>query len=146
MASKPICIRQPGPQRRVGMGRRSRIERCRSQGILHKGKHRPLDNWLNAVPNFRLDDRHPNLLRDFRVTYQTSLKLQPFDCLYSLAGAKGAGDQGIERHQPATMNPLLHQTLGHGLVSFSHRRQQAVRQVWAVGRGKSGGLRHERAG
>jgi hypothetical protein len=44
------------------------------------------------------------------------------------------------------MNPLLHQTLGHGLIPFSHRRQQAVRQVWSVCRGKSGGLRHERAG
>jgi hypothetical protein len=77
MASKPICIRQPGPQSRVGMGRRSRIERCRSQGILHKGKHRPLDNWLNAGPNFRLDDRNPNLLGDFRVAYKASLKLQP---------------------------------------------------------------------
>jgi hypothetical protein len=42
-----FSIRQPGPQGSVGKGRRSGIARGRSQGILHKGKHRPLLNWLH---------------------------------------------------------------------------------------------------
>ena len=44
----------------------------------------------------------------------------------ALARAQWSGDQGFEGRQPPAVCPLLHQTLGHGLIPFCNRRQQAV--------------------
>ena len=111
----------------MGKGRRSGIARCRSQGILHKGQHRPLLNWLlNSLHNWLHSWLHSWLHAGLKVGFQASLGAQPISRPYSLAHAKWAGDQGFEGRQPPAVRPLLHQTLGHGLIPFCNRRQQTV--------------------
>ena len=103
----------------MGKGRRSGIDRCRSQGILHKGQRRPLLNWWHNW-------LHSQLHAGLKVGFQASLGAQPLSRPYSLAHTQWAGDQGFEGRQPPAVRPLLHQTLGHGLIPFCNRRQQTV--------------------
>jgi len=72
--------------------------------------------------------------------------LQPLDGLGPLAGQQRPRHQGLQGHEAAAVHPLLHQSLGHELVPFGHRRQQTIRQVGASWRGKAGGKGHGRAG
>jgi len=72
--------------------------------------------------------------------------LQPLGGLSPLAGQQRPRHQGLQGREAAAVHPLLHQSLGHGLVPFGHRRQQTIRQVGAGWRGKAGGQGHGRGG